>query len=97
MPSYTVLPTSTESMIIVDITHDDKTVRTNVGFIVGTDLRPWKDVDDLQKQLSHLVQANQDTHYALKDREKAKASLTRLIGKPTKVERINATSATVGR
>lgn len=86
MPSYKILDTSTPSMIIADITHDDGTVRTNVGFIVGKDIN-YTDSDSLKAELARVVQANQDTHYAIKAAAKAKDPLPALIGKKITVEK----------
>ena len=80
MPTYTILPSSTDSMIIVDITHDDGTVRTNVGFKLS-----YKDAADLTKQLDAAVLANQVTHYRLKAEAKADADVRKLVGKQLKV------------
>ena len=65
MPSYTILPSSTPKMIHVDITHDDGTVRKDVGFIFGKDIN-YSDEASLKAELARVVQANQDTHYAIK-------------------------------
>lgn len=80
MPKYTILESSTKSMIIVDITHDDGTVRTNVGFIVGKDIN-YTDEDTLKAELARVVQANQDTHYAIKKAATAPDPVQGLIGK----------------
>lgn len=86
MASYEILPTSTKTMIHVNITHDDGTVRKDVGFIVGKDIRPYTDAADLQAQLALVVQANQDTHYAIKAAAKAKDPLPALYNKKITVE-----------
>ena len=79
MPSYKILESSTPKMVIVDITHDDGTVRGSVGFIAG-DIN-YTDEASLKAELDRVVQANQDTHYAIKAKAAAVDPLPALIGK----------------
>lgn len=80
MPSYKILRSSTPSMVIVDITHDDGTVRTNVGFKLT-----YSDEADLKRQLALLVRANQDMHYAIKAQTRASHAAKALVGQTIRV------------
>ena len=79
MPKYTII-SITPSMTIVDITHDDGTVRKSVGFKHPNDFS-YADADDLQAKLAVAVQANQDTHYAIKAKAAAQGDVAKLVGK----------------
>ena len=93
MPKYIIISTS-ETMTIVDITHDDGTVRKSVGFKHPQDFT-YTDADDLQTKLAAAVQANQDTHYALKAKAAVQADVDKLVGKTVTVKPVVVTPTPV--
>ena len=93
MPSYmihTLAPSG--GLSVVDITHDDGTFRGSVGFYLY-----YEDVADLKAQLARVVQENQDTHYAIKERAAAQKDVEVLAGKSYAVAADGTVTEIIGK